>query len=41
VEILIGTPGRVKDLIQRGKLSFVDLRTFVLDETDQMLDQGF
>ena len=41
VEIVVGTPGRIKDLQQRGKLQLGDLQTFILDETDQMLDQGF
>jgi superfamily II DNA/RNA helicase len=34
LEIVVGTPGRIKDLIQRQKISFSDIRTFVLDETD-------
>ncbi len=39
--IVIGTPGRLKDLINRGKLHLEDFSTFVLDEVDRMLDMGF
>lgn len=41
VHIVIGTPGRVKDLIERGKLKMKDFNTIVLDEADRMLDMGF
>jgi ATP-dependent RNA helicase RhlE len=41
VHIVIGTPGRVKDLIERGKLKPADFNTIVLDEADRMLDMGF
>ena len=41
VEVVIGTPGRIKDLQERGKLQLGELQAFILDETDQMLDQGF
>lgn len=40
-EIVVGTPGRVKDLIERGILNLSELRAMVLDETDTMLDMGF
>lgn len=40
-QIIIGTPGRVLDHLYRGTLSFRELRVLVLDEADQMLDQGF
>jgi ATP-dependent RNA helicase DeaD len=40
-QIIIGTPGRVLDHLYRGTLSLRDLRIMVLDEADQMLDQGF
>ena len=40
-DILIGTPGRIFDFVERGRLSFHDLRFFVLDEADRMLDMGF
>jgi ATP-dependent RNA helicase RhlE len=38
---LIGTPGRIKDLAQRGYIHFNDFSTVVLDEVDRMLDMGF
>ncbi len=41
VHIVVGTPGRVIDLLNRGKLSFEDLRWAVLDEADEMLSMGF
>lgn len=40
-EIVVGTPGRLIDLLQRRVLLLDQLRTFVLDETDQMLNFGF
>lgn len=39
--VLIGTPGRLKDLIQRKTLSLDDYSTFILDEVDLMVDIGF
>lgn len=39
--IVVGTPGRVLKLLQRGSLILDDLTTFVLDEADRMLDMGF
>lgn len=39
--IVIGTPGRLKDLIERRKLRLNDFQTFVLDEVDLMVDIGF
>lgn len=41
VDILIGTPGRVIDLMNRGLLMLGDIRHMVLDEADRMLDIGF
>lgn len=41
VHILIATPGRLIDLIYSGNVSLNDVRTFVLDEADEMLNQGF
>ncbi|MFM7037907.1 MAG: DEAD/DEAH box helicase [Planctomycetaceae bacterium] len=40
-QIVIGTPGRVIDLMRRGHLNFNDLSIAVLDEADRMLDIGF
>ena len=40
-QIIIGTPGRVVDHLDRGTLKLSDLRTVVLDEADRMLDMGF
>ncbi|GHO98163.1 hypothetical protein KSF_082110 [Reticulibacter mediterranei] len=40
-QIVVGTPGRVKDHLQRGTLVLNQLRICVLDEADQMLDSGF
>jgi len=39
--VVVGTPGRVKDLLERGVLKLDNLSTFVLDEADRMLDMGF
>lgn len=41
VHIVVGTPGRVFDMIQRDALRLRKLKLFVLDEADQMLDRGF
>ena len=41
IDILIATPGRLLDLVGQGLLSFNDLRYFILDEADRMLDMGF
>jgi len=41
VQIVIGTPGRVMDHIQRGTLDLSSVHIAVLDEADQMLDMGF
>jgi superfamily II DNA/RNA helicase len=39
--IVIGTPGRLKDLVERKALHLADFKTVVLDEADRMLDMGF
>jgi len=41
VDVVVGTPGRLLDLIERGVLDLGDLRTLVLDEADEMLSMGF
>lgn len=41
VEIVVGTPGRVIDHIERGTLSLSGIDYFILDEGDEMLDMGF
>jgi ATP-dependent RNA helicase DeaD len=41
VQIVIGTPGRVMDHMERGTLRLDSLRLVVLDEADRMLDMGF
>ena len=40
-EIVIGTPGRVRDLMNTRELSIATTERFVLDEADRMLDLGF
>ena len=41
VEIVVGTPGRVMDLLERGALKLDKISYFILDEADEMLDMGF
>ncbi len=41
VHMVVGTPGRVYDMIQRRALSLLSIKLFVLDEADEMLDLGF
>jgi len=40
-QVVVGTPGRVMDLMERGALDLSQLRVFVLDEADEMLRMGF
>ncbi|MEK6896912.1 MAG: DEAD/DEAH box helicase [Nanoarchaeota archaeon] len=40
-EIVVGTPGRIIDHMERGTINFSDLKILVLDEADRMLDMGF
>lgn len=40
-DFIIGTPGRIKDLIERRVLSLTSVNNIVLDEVDRMLDMGF
>ncbi|MTI19570.1 DEAD/DEAH box helicase, partial [Fulvivirga sp. RKSG066] len=39
--LIIGTPGRLMDMVERGALHLKDISTLVLDEFDRMLDMGF
>lgn len=40
-EIVVGTPGRVQDHLERGTLDISKIKYFILDEGDEMLDMGF
>ena len=40
-EIVVGTPGRVQDLMERGVLDISQIDYFILDEGDELLDMGF
>jgi ATP-dependent RNA helicase DeaD len=41
VQVVVGTPGRILDHLQRGTLKLGDLKMLVLDEADEMLRMGF
>lgn len=41
IDIISATPGRLLDHIYSGRIDFVDLQVFILDEVDRMLDMGF
>ena len=39
--VIVATPGRLQDLVDRKLISIADVRTLILDEADRMLDMGF
>jgi ATP-dependent RNA helicase DeaD len=41
VDIIVGTPGRLLDLINKGEVDLSSVKTIVLDEADEMLSMGF
>ncbi|MBC7542555.1 MAG: DEAD/DEAH box helicase, partial [Candidatus Sericytochromatia bacterium] len=41
VDMVVGTPGRLKDLLSRGSLNLSEVKILILDEADEMLDMGF
>ncbi|MEO5643219.1 MAG: DEAD/DEAH box helicase [Bacteroidia bacterium] len=41
VQVIVGTPGRLNDMIERGALKLGEVQTVVLDEADEMLNMGF
>lgn len=41
VDVLIATPGRLLDLFERGNILLTDIKIFVIDEADKMMDMGF
>jgi len=41
VHVVVGTPGRVQDMMKKGFLKADYLRVFILDEADEMLSRGF
>ena len=41
VHVIVGIPGRVNDMIERGNLKTNKIKMFVLDEADEMLSRGF
>ena len=41
VHVIVGTPGRIMDHLERGTLDLTELRFLVLDEADEMLNMGF
>lgn len=41
VDVIVGTPGRIRDLMEQGVLDLSELEHVILDEVDTMLDMGF
>jgi len=41
IDVLVGTPGRILDWVNKGRLNTKQLKHVILDEVDQMLDMGF
>jgi superfamily II DNA/RNA helicase len=41
VEVVVATPGRLKDLLERGSLRLDDVNIVIIDEADRMADMGF
>lgn len=40
-QVVVGTPGRITDHLERGTLKFYNLKTIILDEADEMISMGF
>lgn len=41
VDVLIGGPGRIKSMLEKGEISLENLEYFLIDEADQLMDMGF
>lgn len=41
VQVIVGTPGRVQDMMKKNYLRTDYMRIFILDEADEMLSRGF
>jgi ATP-dependent RNA helicase DDX3X len=41
VDILVATPGRLVDMVERSKLSFEAIQYFIVDDIERVLDMGF
>ena len=41
IHVVVGTPGRVQDMLNKNFLKLTNLKVFVLDEADEMLSRGF